>query len=150
MKWFRDLIARIDGFSGEEAKAQEPSADIEEGEEVIGEVPTGLRSLYMYRGTVIDRLNEMKENHRKDHDDPNHTEEMCKEFVSSATALIDELEITERVFWRCLKEEAGIHADNIGIRKGWAVVKVKRKTRGAIIEVVSMSGPMSLADILRM
>lgn len=149
MKWLRDLIARIEGFSSEEAKDQEPSTDIEEGEKVIGEVPADLRNLFLYGRAVVERLNVMKRDHKKEHDDPNHTEEACEKFASSAAALMDEIEVVEKAFWRGLREELKFSADGVGVRKGWAVVEMPEEKPSSVIEVISISGGGSIADLLK-
>lgn len=123
-KWLNGVMDRFNTCADEELESQEPSEEMREGEKALGTLPADLQRLFKYKGLLIDRFNAMREEHHEQHESPDHTPEMCEKFQATAGPLSDEIDVLKIIFWREIREQMGITADAIGIRKGWNVVEL--------------------------
>lgn len=126
MKWLQGIMDRFNACTEEELVGQESdiNTEVNEDEKILGTLSPRLQKLSRYKGLLIDRFNAMQREHQAQHKSPDHTSEMCKQFAVAAAPLNDEIEVLNTVFWREVREELGLRADDIGLRTGWVVVEL--------------------------
>ncbi len=150
MKWLEDLLKKIEAVTDKEIKSREPKKEIDDGEEIIGSVPANLRKIQAYNSAMVEKANALIKAHNEGHGGLGHVSEACEKFKAVMGPIEDEIKMTKLLFWRELQNELSIDIENIGLRKGWKVVKIPEK-EGIGIEIIGISGHIpSIAELIRM
>ncbi|MDO8557266.1 MAG: hypothetical protein Q7R98_02270 [Candidatus Jorgensenbacteria bacterium] len=149
MKLLRKLLADVDAVTDEMIKSQEPEEEIQDGAKIIGPLSLDLQKLFTLRGLLADKLTETVGVHLREHLDPKHTSEMCKDFAASVALLEEEIDFAGKVLLRELYGEFKT-STGVEITKGWNVVAPPEKKKFGIEVIgIEIGGPYSFSEFLR-
>lgn len=118
MRWLQDIIERIN-TTVVNSGVEDP---VGEGEEVVGEVPEGLKKTFCYLGALSKKMMAMIEEHYERHALPGHTSEMCEAFGRSLELLEHEQKAVSYAFWNGLRAELNLPKESLCIQDGFKVV----------------------------
>lgn len=120
--WIEDLIRR----AAENPERFTPKDEVGPTDTVVGTVPEELRPLRLATLQLLTDINEKVEKHMASHDDPDHTQEMCKQFHKEIDFIDLRARVLEALFMMSLevKEQDGYVFE---IRKDWQLVQVQEE-----------------------
>lgn len=132
--------------------------ELEEGEELLGVADEEAIKLKVLVIQLDEQIKQMTKDHEAAHQDPRrrHDPEFCQRFNEELGRLTSRAKCLEKLFWGAITLDHNLFdvaTKSVVIRKGWQVVKSKPKPEeamGAMIEVVTMSGPEGMAELLSM
>lgn len=132
------------------------SGEPEDGDEIIGVLDEQTIKLNILIAKMRRRAMQMMREHAVLHLDEQHDSESeaCKSFHGMFGEHLAKIELLQEIAWKALRLDHGlINAESIGLCKGWKVVKCRpepksRDMNGVMVEVLTMSGPDDMADLL--
>ncbi len=144
-EWLKLILGRIDALPSEYPR--EVSDEIQEGEEVIGEVPEALRRFWGVGQQLHDEADKLLREHGEKRSEDLRSGECDDVHAQAAWLNIQALEVGD-IYWTSLRHELSLGAKEIDHRKGWKIVSLpKRKLTMpmvTIIEVTGMGFPQAL------
>ncbi len=158
-EWLGSLQVRIDNLSPEYPKV--PDDKIEDGEEVVGEVPESLRRLWGAIEQLRDEAIRLAEGHNEKCRGPEskgYDAAVCEEVHTQFSWLVDQADTAKDLFWTSVRHGLGIRDGRLSFRKDWKVVTMPKSESGprisgfTIVELPlgGLSGPLdSLVERLR-
>lgn len=153
LEGLRKELEGIDLNDPEVVKLGENLGDLEEGDEPAGMLDEESIKLLIFIGRMKKRSMQIMLEHAMAHLNGGHDDEACEAFKAKFVEHATSTKILEDMCWGIFRLDHGLlNAGSLGIRKSWQVVKSKPKPEeamgGAMIEVLTMSGPEDMAELL--
>lgn len=151
------LLKELEGIKlddPEVVKLGKNLSDLKEGDELIGTLDEQSVRLNVLIMRMRQQSMRMMMEHAMAHlNDEQHDDEACKAFKAQFVEHSIKTKILDDMLWGIIRmDHSLINAESIGVRRGWQVVKSKPELRkdmgGAMIEVLTMSGPEDMAELL--
>lgn len=121
LDWLALLEPVLEDVSFEDC---EPGTEVEEGEEVIGRMSDELKKFFVLRTEKIKSAELMKLNFVMS---PLMLADTTVVKEEDARKALKEAEILNDIFWTCVNDMVDSWGFNIGIRRGWVIVKMAEK-----------------------
>ena len=131
--WLTELLESVN-FK-DYAKRLSP---IEDGEKIIGTIGKEAQALYAAWSKQIEICNKLRENHEKEHQSLDHTRGQCEQFAHDYGIESQKCDALKELFWATAQIELNA-SSGVGIRKGWRLVKLPKKSGIRIIELGTIS-----------
>ncbi|MEX0689831.1 MAG: hypothetical protein WD471_01705 [Candidatus Paceibacterota bacterium] len=124
MDRLKGILKEAEGISEDELTND--FSEIEEGEEILGELSMSLKQLLSLRDKKADQIEDLIKSHFESHSLFDSVNSNCKEFQENVNFLKKELEIISDLFWFEVKSLFMDKTDvGLGIRKDFKVVSLK-------------------------
>ncbi|MFH0873425.1 MAG: hypothetical protein V1846_01145 [Candidatus Komeilibacteria bacterium] len=123
MKWLEGILAAVATTDIEAV-----TIEVRPHEQVIGTVPEELQrfmSLIMKRNKEAEVKFRQHLAERLLDQDHNKATCQCQKYAEEMQVLMDDLKLLNKLFWRELREAAGVPHANLGWRQDWAIVTWK-------------------------
>lgn len=137
-KWLLGLETEI------EDQDREPIAsEMEDGEEVVGELPEELRTFLFIRRVLYRRMKKLHEKHKEFCTGEGGP--ACDEYDSQMIRLRDQHDAVDSLFWRSERELFdGLVGSDIAIREGWKVVNCPKEENPGISTLNLFGGGVAI------
>lgn len=121
LNWLEQLITNLP------AECQNPPlSEIEEGEEVIGELTDPwLKSLLGATHYLTTKAQKLHKDHLVQHLKSRVTEHDCEKVQKEIRWLLEQTRLIKNLFWISVQHLFNIPYGNFGIREGWKIVSLK-------------------------